>query len=730
MRGWTAALVGALLLVSATGAKPSAATAAPSPVAPDTSTADKVRLLLDLAADPAVRAALEERRAAGPPASAPPADTMAGGLGARLQTLKNRVRELAGAVPHLPDQLARASGMLADMLGRTDAYSLLLFVPAFLALGFGGELLFRWPMRRFRTWLLALPLATVRERVSAVSVRLAYSLGIVASFALGSLGALLPFDWTPGTKQVLLGLLLACFFTRIAAVVGRFLLAPGAPRFRVVPVDQRAATFLYRRLVVLGLLFGMGSQLIAVLAAFGFDQISQDLCAYALGVGILLMMIEIVWRCPRAPPLPGTAGLATDAPSAGLPALGHPEWARFGAGGARIALTVAFALLWAFWVAGATMAFWLLLFAIGLPGSVIVTQRSVRHVMRPTAEALSSEANRLAVILLERGVRTLLIAGGGLLLAHLIGLDVTSLTMQDAVATRIMRGIIGVAVVLLVADFLWHVVAAVIDRKLARSIGVASTADPDGGVHAARLQTLLPILKNLTLAVLAVVSVMMVLGALGVEIGPLIASAGVVGVAIGFGAQTLVKDIISGIFYLVDDAFRIGEYIQSGTYKGTVESFSLRSVKLRHQRGALYTIPFGTLGAVQNQSRDWVVDKITLNVPYATDLDRVRKIIKGIGQELAADPELGPDIINPLKLQGVSQFGDYAVQLQTKMMTKPGDVQFAARRRALGLIKREFQSQGIGFALPMVQVSGEGSEAAAASRALSLVKSTQLGAAG
>ena len=111
-----------------------------------------------------------------------------------------------------------------------------------------------------------------------------------------------------------------------------------------------------------------------------------------------------------------------------------------------------------------------------------------------------------------------------------------------------------------------------------------------------------------------------------------------VGVAIGFGAQTLVKDIISGIFYLVDDAFRIGEYIQSGTYKGTVESFSLRSVKLRHQRGALYTVPFGILGAVQNQSRDWVVDKISINVPYDTDLEKVRKLVKKIGEDARRRP--------------------------------------------------------------------------------------------
>ncbi len=208
----------------------------------------------------------------------------------------------------------------------------------------------------------------------------------------------------------------------------------------------------------------------------------------------------------------------------------------------------------------------------------MLTQRSIRHVLRPGGRDTAFKASRLDVVFLERGIRTLLIAGGAVLLAHLIGLDVASLTMQDTVGTRISRAVLGVVVVVLVADFLWHVIAALIDRKLAKTLGGGDATDGTG--HSARLQTLLPILKNLSLAVLAVVTAMMLLAAIGVEIGPLIASAGVVGVAIGFGAQTLVKDIISGIFYLIDDAFRIGEYIQSGTYKGTVESFSLRSVKL------------------------------------------------------------------------------------------------------------------------------------------------------
>ncbi len=709
-------LIGLGLLSGPAGAAEAPARSPAAAEAP--ATTDKLRLLLDLVQDQDLRAAIEARRTA--PAPGPVADTMAGGLGADLQHLRLHLVALAQAVPRLAGEFGTARSMLGDMLGRGDALSLGLFLPLFVALGFGGEWLFRINTRRFGRWLLALPLDTVRERISAVFARFAYGLGLIASFALGSIGAMLPFDWTATFKQVLLALLLAALITRLSAVVGRFLLAPGAPRFRVVPVDTAAATYLFHRLVAAGLLFGIGSQLVTLLVPFGFDAISQELCRDIVEALALLLGLATVAAYPRGSHF-GVEGRDPASPP-------HVEWRRLRAGWVRLGLSLTMVLLWCFAVAEAATAFWVLLFAIGGPFTVLVTQRSIRHVMRPTEvpDGLGP-SNGLLVVFLERGVRTLMIVGAAALLAHVTGLDVTSLAMHDTLATRITRGVIGVVVVVLVADFLWHVIVAVIDRKLAVSLDIGEPADAPG--HAARLQTLLPITRNLSLAALATIAGTMVLAALGVEIGPLIASAGVVGVAIGFGAQTLVKDIISGIFYLVDDAFRIGEYIQSGTYKGTVESFSLRSVKLRHQRGALYTIPFGTLGAVQNLSRDWVVDKIRLNVRYDSDLEQVRKIIKRIGESLAADPELGPGIIKPMKLQGVAQFGDYAVQLQTKMTTVPGDVQFASRRRALLLIKEAFQEHGIGFALPTVQVSGEGSEGAAAQNALTLVKAAEATAA-
>ena len=686
---------------------------APSPGA---AAPDKVKQLIDLLDDPEVRAFLARRRAPSPTDTAPvqqAPDTMAGDLGDELQELRNHLRELAAAAPYLGEEFLAARGMLLSAVGQRDALSLWVFLAAFVALGFGGEYLFSRLATRWRVWLLGLQLHTTRERVWAVFARLFYGLGLIASYGIGSIGAFLLFDWTILLKQILLGYLLASLLVRLAFVFGRFFLAPGADRFRVAPISTPAARFLFRRLGVVAILLTFGGQTISLLGTFGFSHLSRELSGYALGVVLLGITLETVWRYPHDLHVP------TEAADIEVQRTAGRRSRRFTI---KLAISVALILLWGLWVARAESAFWLFGFAIALPAAIGLLQRCIHHVLRPPEAALSDDvdSNRLEVIFIERAARSLLIVAAAILLGHLLGVDFVSLTMEDTLSTRILRGILGVVIVVLVADFLWHAIVALIDRKLARSIGAHSLDDPS---HAARLQTLLPILKNLSLAVLAVLAIMMMLGALGIQIGPLVASAGVVGVAIGFGAQTLVKDIISGIFYLVDDAFRIGEYIQSGTYKGTVESFSLRSVKLRHQRGALYTVPFGILGAVQNQSRDWVVDKILINVPYETDLEKVRKLVKKIGESLADDPELGPNILNPLKMQGVTQFGDYAIQIQTKMMTKPGDVQFAARRRALIMIQQSFHANGIGFALPMVHVSGEGGTmAAAAQTGLALVK--------
>ena len=167
-------------------------------------------------------------------------------------------------------------------------------------------------------------------------------------------------------------------------------------------------------------------------------------------------------------------------------------------------------------------------------------------------------------------MRALWIIGAAGVLAWTWGVDLIGLAGEDTLFARFVHGVLSAVIILLVTDVVWHAMRVAIDAKLAAS------ADPgqpntDEARRRARLRTLLPIFRNVLFIVVVAVAVMMALAAIGVQIGPLIAGAGVVGVAIGFGAQTFARDVIAGIFYLMDDAFRVGEYIQSGNYKGTVE---------------------------------------------------------------------------------------------------------------------------------------------------------------
>jgi small-conductance mechanosensitive channel len=148
-------------------------------------------------------------------------------------------------------------------------------------------------------------------------------------------------------------------------------------------------------------------------------------------------------------------------------------------------------------------------------------------------------------------------------------------------------------------------------------------------------------------------------------------------------------------------------------------------VKLRHHNGPVYTIPFGDLGAVQNMSRDYAIDKFTLTITYDSDIDKARKLIKQIGEQLKLDPELSQVIIEPMRMQRVDQFGDYGIVLKVKMKTRPGE-QFAVRKKAFPMIKKLFDENGIEFAFPTVKVAGDDQDKkTAAAKQVLAIKASQ-----
>jgi small-conductance mechanosensitive channel len=291
-----------------------------------------------------------------------------------------------------------------------------------------------------------------------------------------------------------------------------------------------------------------------------------------------------------------------------------------------------------------------------------------------------------------------------------------------------------------VGYIVFHATRIWLDRKIEDEGGdiVLTPGDEGGAAGVSRLATLLPLVRNFILIIILTTITLIVAMQLGANVAPLFAGAGILGLAIGFGSQALVRDILSGAFFLLDDAFRKGEYIDVGNVKGTVEKISLRSFQLRHHLGMLHTIPFGEIQHLTNFSRDWVMMKLPLRLTYDTDIEQVRKLIKKLGIALLDDPEIGSKFMQPLKSQGVIQMDDSAMIARVKFMTRPGD-QWVVRKRVFAEIRELFEREGIKFAHREVTVRIPGlpsdrglddeeqrAVGAAAQNALSVVEAEQL----
>ncbi|MEZ0575340.1 mechanosensitive ion channel family protein [Halodesulfovibrio aestuarii] len=263
------------------------------------------------------------------------------------------------------------------------------------------------------------------------------------------------------------------------------------------------------------------------------------------------------------------------------------------------------------------------------------------------------------------------------------------------------RSFIGILFTIVVAYIVWALINVAIERKIS---GHAADSEGDSGnAGGDRFATLLHLFRKFLFGFLLVVVSLIILSSLGIDITPLLAGASVFGLAIGFGAQTLVKDIISGIFFLMDDAFRVNDYIQIGNSMGTVEEISIRALKLRHPRGSLFTIPFGTISFVTNMSRGFAIMKLPYLVPFDTDVNKIKKIMKRINKEVREDPALDALLLDDIKSQGVKSIEQYGLRMRVKFMTVPGG-QWSIRKVVYEKMRKIFKEEGIEFARPTVGV--------------------------
>lgn len=317
--------------------------------------------------------------------------------------------------------------------------------------------------------------------------------------------------------------------------------------------------------------------------------------------------------------------------------------------------------------------------------------------LKPVSEDSSESPARFVDKVRGEHVDIIMLFFRTLLLGFLIFFFLGLFHIDIAIGRMFTAGIVSSLFIIILFYLAWQFFSRWINSKIKEEMGDQGLEMDEGGRGGSRRGTLLLLFRKFVLIILVIVAVMSILSSLGLNIAPLVAGAGIIGLAISFGAQSLVTDIFAGIFFLIDDAFRVGDYIDTGQAKGMVEHISLRAVRLRHHRGMVQTVPFGKIGTVVNFSRDYIIMKLDFRVRYDTDVDKVRKIVKRIYKELLADPEYGPLLIGKLKSQGVLQMDDSAMIMRIKFTTPPGE-QFVMRKEVLRRLQEAFQANNIEFA--------------------------------
>ena len=647
-------------------------------------------------------------------------------------------------LPRIPGAVGKAWSNFIDERGDRSVIGFFLSLMACLLLGgaaaFGGQ---RVAARLGDGVKKAIELENFFAEVKFTFLTLLSRLLPVATFVVGAEGANLLFNGAFPVDYELAGKIISAVGWTMLMIAGaRFALSPTLPEWRDCPVASDATEFLVWRIGLAAGLFNIGIGFALWLERFG-SPFSETRFAFWIGVALHLLLIATIWQA-RHGLRAIVAGSAETAESGRAPWSAWWPWLMIVliAGnwvvlGALVATDSAPENLLT--VVAVTLAV-----LLGLPVIDHAIRAGVRGALPLSPNAspaltAAEQATQAGLIRITRVVAAVALSIG---LMWLWGLDLVAVA-QNSMGARVSDSLIDILLIAGLAYGLWEFVWIETERRIAAERvalgldhgGAAEQAsEGEGGGAGARLGTILPLVRiglEITIVVLAAFAI---LGELGINILPILAGAGVVGLAIGFGAQTLVKDIISGVFFLVDDAFRKGEYIDIGTVKGSVEKISLRSMQLRHHNGPLHTIPFGDIRHVTNFSRDWVIMKLTLRLTYDTDPERVRKLIKKLGQEMMEDPVLGPMFLQPLKSQGVIEMEDSAQIMRVKFMTRPGD-QWGLRRVVFARLHDLFEEHGIRFASREVVVrvenpSGEVTSddraafGAAAARALQMADGT------
>jgi small-conductance mechanosensitive channel len=597
-----------------------------------------------------------------------------------------------------------ASAVAAIFQGREpggDLRFLLLFAVV-LGVGFGAEWLFNRSMAKKREIIRQSKPVTLMETLKTLSTRAGIEIGGVFIFAIVAL-VTAKLIFKDGYDLFLVSgfILNAIVLVRIFRAVLHFVLAPRRPELRLVHTDTWTAQFIERNFTVMLAFGGLALFLGTIIQKNGIPEFGT--VRFWLGLGFATWIIITIWKARL-----------------GLTKIIEGDDENLTPGLKRVAT-------WWPGVSAGVVAFnWFFLqFTLSIGNQEISPHRSVAAIlliiMAPFLDTIvrgvamhmvpavggsgevAEKAYQQSRLSYVRIGRIILIGLLIVTIGKLWGVSLQNLTEAGFGAQIAAQGF-GFLLILALGYLAWEVTNLWINNRLAReTTEEQGEGGAEGGTGLTRMATILPIMQMTLQTTIIIITVLLALSQLGVNITPLLAGAGVLGLAIGFGAQTLVKDVVSGVFFLLDDAFRVGEFISVGTTMGTVEKISVRSLQLRSAVGPIHIIPYGSMAQLTNNSRDWVIMKLKFTVPFDTDIDKVRKLFKKIGQEIQEVPEHAAVIIKPFKSQGVANFSDVGIVVRGKFTTVPGG-QFQIRKEVYSRVQKSFKANGIEFARKEVRV--------------------------
>jgi len=626
-----------------------------------------------------------------------------------------RIAETMSGLDAFPDEVDATLEFLSTDFGRAGLMRVLLFTVIFVAVGILAEVIYRRLSAPICAYLETRQPRKFTERLKHMAGLCALSFFSLFVFAIGSLGTFMMFDWPPIMKSAVMSLLMAFFALRVLIIVLQFLFAPKAEGLRMINVDPQAASVLTKRLT-----WAAGISLFAFALA-GVIGAAPTMVAGDIILFDAATVISVVAFCLTTLSLGrflATHSANSDVEKLALPTSMARLWPMVVCGW--------FILVGGVAIIGADRLLKALL-AIGLACLFDVVFRNIiesQHRKKlQIAEQEAAEHNAQAAAIahehdevfepvkpktpvftkvLKRGVRLLAMVFVLASIWRIWGFDRLAQADDAGIIARIIDSSTEIIMILLIADLIWSLIKTFLDERMSAS-ATGNAGDEGGGTGLSRVETLLPLLKNFALTVIVIMVAMVTLSSLGVDIGPLIAGAGVVGLALGFGSQALVRDVVAGVFFLLDDAFRLGEYIEVDNLRGRVENISIRSMQLRHHRGPLQTVPFGEIKSIVNHSRDWVIVKLEFRVPFDTDVNKIKKLVKKLAAELLEDPLIGDSFIDPLKSQGVRRMEEFNMVIGLKYTSKPGE-QFTIRKTVYQRVLAMFKENGIQMASRNVKV--------------------------